>query len=160
VAAAPVAPPDAAAVNVASDVAPAAAEEFPPETLPPLFSPGDRFSVASFAREANAATVLLPDVALRKELTSATQNGKGIIKKKRQDLRVDGSHHARLAVCCLGAVEPCWGCIHNTDSECQNVLRVSDCPIRRHKAGEESIRLVRHDILNRYAWVGERGLYD
>jgi hypothetical protein len=72
VAAAPVAPPDAAAVNVASDVAPAAAEEFPPETLPPLFSPGDRFSVASFAREANAATVLLPDVALRKELTSAT----------------------------------------------------------------------------------------
>jgi len=73
VVAAPVAPPDAAAaVNVASDVAPAAAEEFPPETLPPLFSPGDRFSVASFAREANAATVLLPDVALRKKLTSAT----------------------------------------------------------------------------------------
>jgi len=73
VAASPVAPPDAAAaVGVASDVAPAAAEEFPPETLPPLLSPGDRFSVASFAREANAATVLLPDVALRKELMSAT----------------------------------------------------------------------------------------
>ena len=73
VAAAPVAPPDpAAAVNVASDVAPAAAEEFPPETPPLLFSPGAKFSVASFAREANAATVLLPDVALREELMSAT----------------------------------------------------------------------------------------
>ena len=72
VAAAPVAPPDAAAVDVANDVAPAAAEEFPPETPPLLFSPGAKFSVASFAREANAATVLLPDVALRKELMSAT----------------------------------------------------------------------------------------
>ena len=78
VAAAPVAPPDvAAAVNVANDVAPAAAEEFPPEEFPPetpplLFSPGAKFSVASFAREANAATVLLPDVALRKELMSVT----------------------------------------------------------------------------------------
>jgi hypothetical protein len=67
-----VAPPDAAAVNVANDGAPAAAEEFPPETLPLLFSPGDKFSVAIFARAANAATVLLPDVALRKELMSAT----------------------------------------------------------------------------------------
>jgi len=73
VAAAPVAPPGvAAAVNVANDVAPAAAEELPPETPPLLFSPGDKFSVAIFAREANAATVLLPDVALRKELMSAT----------------------------------------------------------------------------------------
>ena len=71
-AAAPVAPPDTAAVDVANDVAPAAAEEFPPETPPLLFSPGAKFSVASFAREANAATVLLPDVALREELMSAT----------------------------------------------------------------------------------------
>lgn len=65
--AAPVAPADAAApaADVANDVAPAAAEEAeaPPETLPLLLSPGDKFWVATFARAANAETVLLPDAA-------------------------------------------------------------------------------------------------
>lgn len=59
-------------------------------------------------------------------------------------------------MCSLGAIEPDWLCVHDADGVGQpRSGRVSGCG---HEAGEESVRLVCYDVLDRDAGVVESGL--
>jgi hypothetical protein len=74
------------------------------------------------------------------------------------DLRVDSTNHTRLAMLCLGAVEPNGLGILDPDRVCENLVLGREGSVCRHETGEEGFGLVGHDVLDRDAGVVESGL--
>ena len=76
------------------------------------------------------------------------------------DLRIDGSDHASLTMHPLGAVVPDWLGVHDTDGVSQQVSGSNRSGVGGHEARVESIRLVRHDVLDRHTWLVKSRLHD
>jgi len=55
----------------------------------------------------------------------------------------------------LRAVEPDWLSVGDADGICEDVLGSGGSGICGHEAREEGVRLVGHDVLDRYARVVE-----
>jgi hypothetical protein len=60
----------------------------------------------------------------------------------------------------LRTVEPNWFGVHHADRVGQDIGAGTERRIGRHEAREESISLVGHDVLDRYARVVESGLHN
>jgi hypothetical protein len=60
----------------------------------------------------------------------------------------------------LRTVEPNWLGVHDTDRVGQDVGGGTERSIGRHEAGEESVGLVGHDVLDGYARIVKSGLHD
>jgi hypothetical protein len=79
---------------------------------------------------------------------------------EKEDLRVDSTNHTSLTMLALGAVEPNWLCICDADGVGEDLACSSQRGVCGHEAGEESVSLVGHYVLDGHAWVVECGLDD
>lgn len=77
-----------------------------------------------------------------------------------KDLRVNGTDHTALTMLGLRTVEPHRLCVVDTNGVGQYIGCGAEGSVGRHEAREESVGLVGHDILNRYAGLVEGGLDD
>lgn len=77
-----------------------------------------------------------------------------------RNIRIDGTNHTGLAVLTLRAVEPNRRRVLDANRVGQELVRCDCGSIGGHEAGEESIGLVRHYVLNGNAGVVECGLHD
>lgn len=64
------------------------------------------------------------------------------------DIRVNGPDHASLAMLPLGAVEPYWLGILDTDRVCEDLVLCGEGSVSGHVAGEEGVGIVGHNVLN------------